>query len=58
MSPTTWQDVALQLVNVVQTVLLAYLTIGVRKNSAHLDDIVARSHRVRSTDRDSGAPGR
>lgn len=56
MNPVTWQEVALQALNVAQTVLLAYLTIGVRKNSAQLDDIRARAKRVRRSDRNDESP--
>lgn len=58
MNPPTWTEVALQALNVAQTVLLAYLTMNVRKNSTTLDNIQARSKRVRRTDveREEPAP--
>lgn len=49
----SWTEVALQALNVAQTVLLAYLTMGVRRNRAQLEDIQRRSHRVRRTDHPS-----
>lgn len=50
MNPPTWTEVALQALNVAQTVLLAYLTMNVRRNGAALDDIQRRSTQRRRTD--------
>lgn len=56
MSSPTWPEVAIQALNVAQTVLLAYLTMSVRQNRSQLEDIAERSKRVRRTDRDDETP--
>lgn len=56
MSSPTWPEVAIQALNVAQTVLLAYLTMSVRQNRSQLEHIAERSKRVRHTDRDDETP--
>lgn len=46
--PVTWQFVALQALNMVQTVLLAYLAIVNRTQAQHLDQL--RSQKKRRDD--------
>lgn len=51
-----WTEVALQALNVAQTVLLAYLVSDVRSQRNALGRIEARSHLRRRTDPDNEEP--
>lgn len=53
----SWPDVALQALNVVQVLALAYLARGVAKNAQGIQELKVRSDRRRKGDGNGTTPG-